>query len=121
MVTTTDRWTDDVAPQVLARLDGEGLRVKPKSVQVMMVTDAFDDEAWRVLLVLPRPSGETWDRDAVFEARRAAISAFDELAAAGGRELPGRTIALVTTDEADDADIATEDEPETGEDPGRER
>lgn len=89
MLAPVDRWTDEVAERVLGRLRHEALPIAPKRVQITVATDAFDDEAWRLLLILPAPSGETWDRTAVFRARRSAISAFDDLAAQDGEELPG--------------------------------
>ena len=121
MVAAVDHWTDEAGRHVLERLLSEELPVKPKRVEITAATDAFEDEAWRVLLILPAPSGEseTWDREAVFKARRAAVGVLDELAAADGHVLPGRTVALVTTDEASESDTAPEDEPEIGEDPGR--
>lgn len=119
MSSVVDQWTDDVAGRVLERLLAEDLPIQPKQVQITEHTDALGDDAWRVLLVLPAPAGETWDREAVFAARRAAISALESFAEDEGRALPGDTIAFVTTDEATDQDTATEDEPEPGEDPGR--
>lgn len=95
--------------------------IEPRRVEVTEETDALGDDAWRLLLMLPAPSEETWDRTAVFKLRRAAIDAFDASAAQDGRSLPGRTIAFVTTDDAPEEDTAPEDEPEEGEDPGRSR
>lgn len=110
-----DHWTDEVAERVLGRLLAARLAITPKRVQVTEDTDAFGDDAWRVLLVLPAPAGETWDRTAVFSARRAAVAAFDSVAAEDGRTLPGRTIAMITTDEADPADTAPAESPAAGE------
>lgn len=123
MLAPVDQWADEVAKRVLGRLRDEALPIEPKRIEITVVTDALDDEAWRLLLVLPAPSPseETWDREAVFRARRAAVSVFDDFAVEDGEQLPGRTVALVTTDEADELDAASVDEPEADEDPGRRR
>ena len=57
MVAAVDHWTDEVGHQVLERLMGKNLKVAPERVGITVATDAFDDEAWRVLLILPAP----WD------------------------------------------------------------
>lgn len=114
-----DQWTDTVAEQVRERLQERELPLEPKRVLVYEDTDPIGKDAWRLVLVLPAPAGETWERLAVFRARRAAVDVFDEIAGEVGRNLPGATIAVVTTDEADEIDTAPDDEPEEGEDPGR--
>lgn len=123
MLAPVDQWADEVAERVLGRLRDEALPIEPKRIEITVVTDALDDEAWRLLLVLPAPlpSQETWDREAVFRARRAAVSVFDDFAAEDDEQLPGRTVALVTTDDADELDTAPDDEPEADEHLGRQR
>ncbi len=110
---------DDVAEQVHARLLTSDLPLIPKRVFVHEDTDPLGEDAWRLVLVLPAPAGETWDRLEVFQVRRTAVDIFDDIAAQEGRTLPGSTIAVVTTDEADKEETAPEDEPAEGEDPGR--
>ena len=120
MAPKVEQWTDKVAQDVRGRLTQRELRLLPRRIDVHQQTDALGEEAWRLVLVLPKPQGETWKRDEVFKARRAAIEIFDQLAAEEGHTLPGSTIASVTTDQAAEDDVAPEDEPEEGEDPGRE-
>lgn len=95
--------------------------LKPNEIGVTEVIDLIDEEAWRLKLVLPRPEGDTWDREQVYLARRAATDLFDQLAYEEGRELAGSTLASVTTDEADESDIAEDEDPVEGEDPVRDR
>lgn len=123
MLAPVDQWADEVAGRVLGRLSDEALPIEPKRIEITVVTDALDDEARRLLLVLPAPSPseETRDREAVFKARRAAVSVFDDFAAEDDEQLPGRTVALVTTDDADGLGAAPVDESETDEDLGRRR
>lgn len=116
MSTVINDWTNEVAPRVLEHLQSVELPITPKNVIVSETTDALGDDAWRILLVLPKPDGETWDRDAVFRARRAAINHLDQLAAVDGHELAGHTVAFVTTDEAAPNDIAEEETDITEED-----
>jgi hypothetical protein len=84
------------------------------------VIDGLGEDAWQLVLMLPKPTGPTWDVDEVFTVRRAAIKEFDALVAGEPPEKPGQTLAVVTTDEADEIDIAAEEVPEEGEDPTRE-
>lgn len=119
MSSVVDQWTDEVGARILKRLGEKKLPIRPKAVRIGEDTDAFGEDAWRLLLVLPAPEGETWDRASVVKARRAVIEVFDALAAEDDRALPGWTVALVTTDEAAEDDIAVEDAPERDEDPGR--
>lgn len=116
MSQVVDHSTDEFASRVLTTLQAaKKLTIRPKRVEVRQDIDALGDEALRVLLVLPAPVGETWDRDAVFKIRRAAIDALDALVAEKGQTLPGRTLAMVTTDEANEADVAPEESPQLGE------
>ncbi|MFT4051725.1 MAG: hypothetical protein QM677_05680 [Microbacterium sp.] len=119
MSPTVKPWTDDAAEKVRRRLEARDLPLTPKHVLIEEDTDPLGDDSWRLVLVLPAPTGETWERGEVFTARRAAVDIFEELAHEAGRGLPGVTIAVVTTDEASESDTAAEDEPEEGEDPGR--
>lgn len=120
MTAAPQGWSDEVAQQVLERVKAVGDTVLvPKAIQLEAVVDALDEEAWRVVLVLPRPEGATWDRDDVFAARMVATTVFDEIVEQEGRQLPGLTLAIVTTDEAAEDDIAAEDAPEADEDPGQ--
>lgn len=112
MVNRVGEWTDEAAELLLSRLRESHLELIPKSVVVSEVTNALDEQAWRILLVLPAPKGSTWDRALVFETRRAAIAELDRLAAEQGRSLPGSTIASVTTDEAAEEDIAIDARPD---------
>lgn len=112
-------WTDAVAERLRDRLGEGDLRLHPKQVRIHEETDPFGEAAWRLVLILPAPDGQTWDREDVFRIRRKSVEIFDELATADERGLPGATIASVTTDEAPESDIAPEDEPVEGEDPGR--
>lgn len=114
-----EQWTDAVAKRMRERLSEANLPLTPKQVQVYQDTDILGEDAWRLVLVLPAPTGETWDRLEVFTTRTASVDIFDEIADEDGRDLPGSTIAIVTTDEASELDTAPEDEPEEGEDPGR--
>lgn len=117
-MTKTQNWIDDVATAVQARLTQTDLPLKPKRVEITDATDMLGDEAWRLLLVLPKPDGPTWERDSVYRLRRRAIEYFDEAADSAHRALPGLTIAFVTTDEADEEDIAVDTTPESYENPG---
>lgn len=119
MSSKLDSWTDDAAKQVVNTLSAQGLELIPKRVQITSEIDALGQDAWRLLLVLSAPSSETWETDSVFRARRAAIEVFDAMAADHDEELPGSTVAFVTTDEASEDDTAPADEPQPGEDPGR--
>lgn len=119
MSSRVEHWTDGVADQIHERLVASGLPLMPKRVLVHEDTDPLGEDAWRLVLVLPAPAGDTWNRLDVFRARRAAVDIFDELAAEAERNLPGSTIAVVTTDEASEDQTAPEEEPEEGEDPGR--
>lgn len=112
-------WTSEAADQLMTVLRLQELALMPLRVHVFEQMDAQGEEAWRVQLVLPRPHGETWDRELVFHTRRAAVRAWDELADAAGRSRPGYTVALVTTDDAAVEDVAEDESPEAGEDPGR--
>lgn len=114
-----EHWADEAAKFVEGRLSASRLPLLPKHVVVYEDQDSHGESAWRVVLYLPAPAGDTWDRDAVFRARRSAVAALDALALDSGRVLPGSTVALVTTDEAAIEDTAPEDAPERGEDPGR--
>lgn len=115
MSSVVDHWTDAVAEKVREPLKASGLPLPPKRVLIHQVTDALDEDAWRLVLVLPAPTGETWDRLDVFKARRAAVDIFDEIATQNQRSVPGSTIALVTTDEASESDTAPRESPGAGE------
>ncbi|MBU8578895.1 hypothetical protein [Brevibacterium luteolum] len=112
MVNRVGEWTDEAAELLLSRLRESHLELIPKSVIVSEVTDALDEQAWRILLVLSAPKGSTWNRELVFETRRTAIAELDRLAAEQGRSLPGSTVASVTTDEAVEEDIAVDPRPD---------
>lgn len=121
MTSVLEQWSDDVAVRVLAQVEDQRLPLVPKRIEVTEDVDALGDSAWRLLLVLPAPAGETWDREDVFKVRRAAVAAFDKEAEEDDRSLPGWTVASVTTDEAGEQDIAEDDKPQKGEDPVRSR
>lgn len=91
--------------------------LRPKRIEVARFVDGLGEEAWQLTLILPRPKGETWDRQAVFETRMRVTGLFDQLVVGTARELPGRTLAVVTTDEAQEIDVAEEGVPEEGEEP----
>ncbi len=112
-----EAWTDAVAEQLLQQLTATEPPLRPKQIHIHEVTDTLGEDAWRLVLVLPAPTGQTWDRESVYQTRRMSVELFDELAAAEDHDLPGSTVASVTTDEAPESDIAPEDEPVEGEDP----
>lgn len=116
MMKVVDLPAEDLATKVLEEVKKQPLPLLPKRVEILEDVDSFGELAWRLRLVLPAPDGPTWDREQVFQARRAAIDVFDSLVAGARTEHPGRTVAFVTTDEAADEDVATEDAPEDGED-----
>lgn len=105
------QWIVVAADEVQEQLARSPLELEPKRVEVFTETDAFDEEAWRLRLYLPRPVGRTWGSRASLDTRRAAVDAFDMFAARTHHALPGRTLALVTTDEAPEADIAEPEGP----------
>ncbi len=112
-----ERSIDEVTGVVSDDLSKANLALSPKKIAARPFVDGLGEDAWEVLLILPKPQGETWDRTAVFDARMAAVAAFDRLVDGTTLELPGRTLAMVTTDEAAEEDVAPEDDPEEGEDP----
>lgn len=114
---TTLLTIDDVTARVHTKLADDYLALKPKAVAARPVIDGLGEDAWQLVLTLPKPIGPTWDVEEVFDVRRAAIEAFDDLLAGENLERPGQTLAVVTTDEADEADIAAEELPEEDEDP----
>lgn len=111
----TDTWSDGVGQEILEGLRTRNLPLEPLDVRVQEVTDGFDEPAWRVVLSLPAPSSQTWDRTDVFTLRRATISLLDDLAERDARSLPGSTIAVLTTDASDAETAAPDPEPERGE------
>lgn len=115
MPTVTESWLKDAEERVFEAIRRQELPLLPKSIKVVEETDASGEDAWRLILVLPAPAGETWDVTEAFRLRRAAVRAFDAHALESGRELPGATVARMTTDEADEQDIAPEEDPEDGE------
>ncbi len=115
-VSLTRDWTNSVGAEVVDAISSK-VTLRPKQIRITEEMDSLDLPAWRLLLILPAPQGETWNREEVFTSRRAAIEAFDAAAERDGRELPGQTIAFVTTDEAQEKDIAEDDLPEPDEDP----
>lgn len=119
MTFAIDQWAESAGAKVKDVLTGRKRALTVQRVVPYVDTDSFGEDAWRLLLLLPRPEGETWKRDHVFELRRIAVDAFDELALAAGRTLEGRTVALVSTDDALDEDVAPRDVPASGEDPVR--
>lgn len=114
-----EQWTDAVAERLRDRLREADLPLTPKEVRIYEDTDTLGEDAWRLVLVLPAPTDETWDRQEVFRARRTSVEVFDEMADEDGQNLTGSTIAIITTDEASEIDTAPEDEPEEGDDPER--
>lgn len=113
MTADLDRITQRVTDQ-LARAD---LALKPKSITATTVIDGLGDDAWKLTIVLPKSIGATWDVDAVFDVRRAAVEVFDAFVWVTRLELPGQTLAAVTTDEADPNDIAADEIPAASEYP----
>lgn len=95
--------------KVTRALDRSDIALKPKAVELYEVSDALDEDAWRIKLILPAPEGRTWERSSVFALRRKATDVFDEFALKHDIDLPGATIAIVTTDEARLEDIAQDD------------
>ena len=49
------QWIVVAADEVQEQLARSPLELKPKRVEVFTETDAFDEEAWRLRLYLPRP------------------------------------------------------------------
>lgn len=96
-------------------LRDKGAGLTPRRVTIYEETDSFDDPAWRILLDLPAPIGDTWDQAAIFELRREAVEEFDQIAEASGKVLTGTTIALVTTQERVDDSTQAETLPDEGE------
>ncbi|OMH27826.1 hypothetical protein BKD30_02500 [Tersicoccus phoenicis] len=113
---STESTVEDVIVMVTADLAARPLDLKPKSMNATAVRDGLGEDAWQVTIVLPKPDGATWDAEALFAVRRTVVDAFDG-ALEGRLVLPGQTLAVVTTDEADPADIAAEETPVEGEDP----
>lgn len=89
----------------------EALALHPRSVKISSVVDALDQEAWRILLVLPFPK-ETyrWEQRDVYAMRRAAIDGWEALVGEAELELPGQTLAFVTTDDAPSSEIAIDED-----------
>ncbi len=108
---------EDVVTKVSDGLTTSGMAIIPKRMLAETYTDGLGDDAWRLILVLPRPSSREWDMESVFRLRRTATRQFDQLIEGTSLVLPGRTLAVVTTDEAEPDDVAVEEVPEKGEDP----
>lgn len=110
----------DQPPAQLAELDrivgDSSLELLPKRISAARFVDQLGEEAWLLTLILPRPTADTWDREAVFTSRLFITREFDRLIAGTALELPGQTLAVVTTDEAREDDVAQDGEPEVGED-----
>ncbi len=119
MSALTGQWTHEAGEDVLRQMRSAKLRLQPGHVTITDQVDALGENAWCLLLALPAPEGGTWDRAEVSQVRRAAAEVSGRLAAAAGHELPGASVASVTTDEASPEDIAEDGAPGPGEDPGR--
>lgn len=84
---------------------------------VERIEDWTGDEAWRLLLVLPRPRGSAWDVEATAELKRRAREILDTRAETYGVRLDGVSAATLTTRDAPESEVAPPDEPEEGESP----
>jgi len=61
VTSTIRRDADEMAEEVLLRLRASRLGLLPKRVLISVDTDQFGEDAWRLVLVLPKPDGQTWD------------------------------------------------------------
>ena len=104
----------DVEQQVS---DSVQLTLFPKRIEASTFIDGLDNEAWDLLLILPRPSGDSWDSRELFETRSHVRAAFDNLTLGTDLELPGLTQVSFTTDEATGDELAIEEGPLPDEDP----
>lgn len=86
------------------------LALHPTRVSVYTLVDALDQEAWRILLVLPFPTTTyRWEQPDVYATRRAAIDGWEALIRETELELPGQTLALISTDDAPQSEIAIDE------------
>ncbi len=108
----TEPSVEELVAQVNARLSTS---IRPKRIDVETYADGAGDEAWRLILVLNRPEGDTWDVESAFEVRRAVAKAFDRAIDGLSSALPGQTLVVLTTDEASEAETAPEEVPEPDE------
>lgn len=84
------------------------------AVQDVWITefeDQLDEPAWRVTLVLPRPTGRTWDPVRTGRLRQRARELTDELATRFGVAQPGPAAVVITTNDAPVGETAPEDLP----------
>lgn len=108
MTAAVDETFTALAQEALRGLSVAGLDVL--DAQVEAVENGADVIAWRVVLALPRPSGDGWSVEATRELKRAARQRFDGLAEQHGRMQEGLTGVLVTMHSPEESDLAAEDD-----------